>query len=143
MGSRRWPITSLALLLPQLDAVALWIGDPREPSVIVVLNFLDGDAVLAKLGQHPLQTGHPVVDHEGGPGRAKVIRIRREQRPDRAARRKISVARFRADAEMLPIPRDHAFRITHLEEDAADAGHFFHVIILFLLGLAGWLAWAC
>src|ERR1044072_4213592 len=113
---------------PQFYPVSFWVGNPGEATVVVVLNFLDGDAVTAELSEHAVEVGDAVVDHEGGSARAEVFRVRRKKRPSGAAffggafsimPEKIGVAVFNRNAEVFAIPGRHFFEVCGAEKDAA------------------------
>src|SRR5262245_24567074 len=123
--------------LPQLDLVAVGIGDPGKAPVFVCLRTLDDrDAVAAQLRQQVVEVIHAVVDHEARlartepiaflirdvpDGEAAVLRLVLWPLQDRAAPRlehQSQVARIPGSELLVIRPR--------LEEYAPDSGHSRH-----------------
>src|SRR2546427_7179295 len=120
--------------LPQLDPVALRIGDPSDPTVRVLVSLVvDGHALSGQLPEHAIEVVNPVVDHAG---RREVARLGRKERPHRAPHalgpRELTPLEHRpallldGDSEVLAIPLAQRRSVTRLEEDAAEAGHPSH-----------------
>jgi len=70
--------------LPQLDPIAVGIGDPGESSVAVVFAVrIDLDSLFRKRFQQAIQIVDAIVDHEGGGAGIEVFRTPWEDAPDR------------------------------------------------------------
>src|SRR2546422_10181121 len=120
--------------LPQLDPVALRIGDPSEPTVgVLVALVVDGHALSGQLPEHAIEVVNPVVDHAG---RREVARLGRKERPHRAPHalgpclltpleHRPALLLYR-NSEVLAIPLAERRLVTRLEEDAAEPGHPSH-----------------
>src|SRR5688500_9387365 len=101
--------------LPELDAVPFRIGDPCEPTVLVLGAFvIDRNTFRLELGDQRVQIVDAVVEHECRFARSEVRRVLLEQGPNRRAgligivrlspREDTPATRFHRDAKMLAIP---------------------------------------
>src|SRR5207237_1174577 len=114
--------------LPELDAIAFRIGDPRELSVVVLFALrIDRHALGCQRLEQRVEIVDAVVEHERLRRRAEVARVAWKDRPDGDA---VLVARavkrrgrriVAPDAEVRLVPRVQFFRIARLEEHAAEA----------------------
>src|SRR5205823_7695695 len=118
--------------LPQLDPISFRVGDPGEPTVLVVLPLRhDRNSFPPKRREHGVQVLHAVVDHERR-AVAEVLRVGGEDGPDRvpfdlavlpAAPREEGHRVLDPNPQMSTVPFDHRLRILRLEEDASEARH--------------------
>ena len=66
--------------LPELDAMALRVGDPREATVLILMALVTNvDTFRAKLRNQSVEIIDAVIEHEGRLARAKVGRLLVEQ----------------------------------------------------------------
>jgi hypothetical protein len=68
--------------LPELDAMTLWIHDPGEAPVLIVLTLVgDLDALGAELCEQRVEIIDAVIDHERGLPGTEVRRVVLEKGP--------------------------------------------------------------
>src|SRR5207237_2453081 len=118
--------------LPQLDPISFRVGDPGEPTVLVVLPIRhDRNSCPSKRREHGVQVLHAVVDHERR-AVAEVLRVGGEYGPDRvpldlavlpAAPREEGHRVLDPNPQMSTVPLSHRLRILRLEENASEARH--------------------
>src|SRR5207247_309029 len=113
--------------LPQLDAIPFRVHGPSEAAELGLVDLLvDRHAGGAELRQHGVEVGDAIVDHERLVAWVEVARGAFEDRPDRVAELRAAPLRVDVDAEVLAVPAAERVGVVGLEEDAADAGDFFH-----------------
>jgi len=126
--------------LPELDAVALGIGDPAEAAdAFHLLDFVDYvGAVLAELQEHGVQVADPEVHHRLLGTSAEIVG------PD-LERGKYSDACFLVphavligiETEAFPIPGTQSCWVSSSDEVTTDSEYAFHVAIFSLWAAGG------
>ena len=123
--------------LPELDTISFRVGDPAEPTVLVLFDPVDDvHAVLPQFRENPIEIVNSKVQHEAAVGRPKVVGVGREHRPHRRPRGTTSttpakdrkVAVLDRYAQPVSIPRSEHFRVSSLEEHTTDARDTCHVL---------------
>ena len=119
--------------LPQLDPVALRIGDPAEPADTLHVLRLAGHvrSLGAQLREHRIQVADPEVEHGllgAGPEVAGPGLERREyRRPGSLTPQAVLIG---VQAQAIAIPRAQGRRVGGPHEVPADSKHTFHAAIL-------------
>jgi hypothetical protein len=119
--------------LPELDPIALGIGDPAESTdVLYVLRLLSDVRFLgAQLCEHRVQVADPKVDHYLLGTGPEVVGLGLERREHRWAGFLMPQAvLIGVQAQAIAIPRGQGRRVSCPYEVAADSKHAFHVAIL-------------
>src|SRR5205823_13733493 len=124
--------------LPELDLVALGIGDPPELPVLRLVNLDEDVASLFSQGlEQGAEVGDSVIHHEGGRARREGVALGGDNGPGcrstdglalpvGPAKRSAPPA-LHVDTEVSLVPGPHRLRILRLEEDAANTRNAFHV----------------
>ena len=117
----------------RLESVALRVGRPAEPAIVVVL-----DSVVylrpgsSELGQHGVEVPDAIIDHERCRARTEVGGVRRERRPNRLlssrGRREspVGLLWFDGHAQVFAIPGGERLGIARFEEYTANSNYLFH-----------------
>ena len=119
--------------LPQLDPIALGIGDPAESTdTLHVLRLLGHVRSLgAQLREHRIQVADPEVEHGllgAGPEVVGLGLERREhRRPGFLTPQAVLIG---VQAQAIAIPRAQGHRVGGPHEVSTDSQHTFHVAIL-------------
>lgn len=117
--------------LPELDAVTLRVGDPRETTVLILMALVsDLDALRAQLRDQSVEIIDAVIEHESRLAGTKVGRVLVEEGPDRGSEpiRIIALAplqdgpaaRLDGESEMSAVPLSERVYITSAKESAAE-----------------------
>ena len=119
--------------LPQLDPIALRIGDPAEPAdTLHVLRFVGHvRSHGAQLRDHRIQVADPEVEHGllgAGPEVAGLRFERREHR--RPGSLTPQAVLIRVQAQAIAIPRAQGRRVGGPDEVSTDSKHTFHAAIV-------------
>ncbi len=119
--------------LPELDAVALGIGDPAEAAdAFHLLDVVDDiGALVAELGEHGVEVADPEVEHGLLRSRPEVVGPGFERREDGGARLLLPQAVLVGiEAEAVPVPGAQRRRVLGADEVTTDSEHAFHAVIV-------------